>query len=179
MRVPAYFLSVSLQTYQSRALEPGVPVGGMVDHELGDHLQLSALGFLHETAEVLHGTEIGIDLAILGNVVAVVAARRGVERQQPERGDAEILQIVELVGQAGEVADAVVVAVGEGLDVQLVDDRVLEPQLVAVELGVGPDVGSDVHGRTFTRGSGTAARGPAAGRCASGPRPIRGCAARR
>ena len=113
-------------------------IRGVVDDELGDHPQLSPLGLLHEAAEILHRAEIGIDVAVVGNVVAVVAPRRWIERQQPQRGDAEILEIVQLAGQAGEIADAVVVAVGERLDVKLIDDRVLEPELVALDSGVRP-----------------------------------------
>ena len=69
-----------------------------------------------------------MDALVVGDVVAVVAQRRGVEGQEPERVDAEPLQVVELLGQAGKVADAVVVAVEEGADVHLVDDRVLVPE---------------------------------------------------
>src|SRR6185369_1543615 len=47
--------------------------------------------------------------------------------------DAERLQIVELLQQAREVPDAVVVAVVERLDGQLVDDRVLVPERVVGE----------------------------------------------
>ena len=112
-------------------------VGGVVDDELGDDAQAAPLGFRDEAAEILHRAEIGIDVAVVGDVVAVVAAGRGIERQQPERGDAEILQIVELLGQPGEIADAVIVAVDERLDVQLVDDGVLVPELVAGSTTVG------------------------------------------
>ena len=49
------------------------------------------------------------------------------------RRDAEVLQVVELLRQAAEVADAVAVAVVEGADVDLVDDRVLVPERVVVE----------------------------------------------
>ena len=114
----------------------------------------------------------GLMLAVVGDVVAVVAAGRGIERQQPQRGDAEVLQVVELLGQAGEVADAVVVAVGERLDVKLIDDRVLVPELVAGELGFGFDVGDNVHG-ALTPGSGRAGRDRGPDRCAAARRPIR------
>ena len=113
------------------ALEPVVLVGGVVDDELGDDPQAALLGFLDEAPEILHRPEIGIDVAIVGDVVAVVAAGRGVERQQPQRGDAEILQVAQLLGQPGEIADAVIVAVGKGLDVELIDDGILVPELVA------------------------------------------------
>ncbi len=60
----------------------------------------------------LHRAERRIDVAVVGDVVAVVAAGRRIERQEPQRGDAEVAQVIELLGQAGEVADAVAVAVG-------------------------------------------------------------------
>ena len=113
-------------------------VGRVVDYELGDDAQLSPLRLLHEAAEVLHGAEVGIDAAIVGNVVSVVAAGRGVERKQPERGDAEVLQIIELLGQPSKVANAVIIAVGKRLDVELIDDRILEPKLVLGKLRSRP-----------------------------------------
>ena len=81
----------------------------------------------HEAAEVAQRAVGRIDAAVVGDVVAVVAQRGGVERQDPDRIDAELLHVVELLHQPGEVADAVVVAVEEGFDVQLIDDRVLVP----------------------------------------------------
>ena len=113
-------------------------VGRVVDDEFGNDPQAALLGFLDEAAEILHRPEIGVDVAIIGDVVAVVAAGGGVERQQPQRGDAEILQIPQFLGQPGKVADAVIVAVGEGLDVELIDDRVLVPELVGDGLGGWP-----------------------------------------
>src|SRR3546814_8261888 len=47
---------------------------------------------------------------------------------QPDRVDAEFGDVVELVDEAGEIADAVAIAIAEALDVQLIDDRVLVPE---------------------------------------------------
>jgi len=69
---------------------------------------------------------------VIRDVVAVVFERRGEERQKPQARDPEAFEIVELLRQPGEVADAVVVAVKERFDVSLIDDRVLEPQGVFV-----------------------------------------------
>ena len=63
------------------ALEPVVLVGGMVDHQFGDDPQTAALRLDDEAPEILHRAEIAIDVAIVGDVVAVVAAGRGIERQ--------------------------------------------------------------------------------------------------
>ena len=140
IRVPWYFWSVSLQTYQLRALDFGSLRRARLNQSCWSEVWLMTssvmtrsprlLASCDEAPEILHRAEIGIDVAVVGDVVAVVAAGRGIERQQPQRGDAEILQIAELFGQPGKVADAVIVAVGEGLDVQLIDDGVLVPELV-------------------------------------------------
>jgi hypothetical protein len=66
-----------------------------------------------------------MDVVVVGDVVAVIASRRGVERQQPDGVDAEVLDVVEPLGKAAKVADAVLIAVVEGTDVDLVDDRIL------------------------------------------------------
>ena len=112
------------------ALEPGMLVRGMVDDQFRQDAQLAPVGFADEVPEIGHPAVFGIDRAIVGDVVAVVAQRRPIERQQPQRRDAQILQIIELAAEALKIADAVVIAVEEGLDVQLIDDRVLVPQRV-------------------------------------------------
>ena len=113
------------------ALEPAMLVGGVVDHQLGDDADAAIVAGAHQAAEVAHGAVGRMDAAILGDVVAVVLQRRRIERQHPQGGDAEVLQIVELLPHAFEVADPVIVGIVEGLDVRLVDQRVLEPQRVA------------------------------------------------
>src|SRR5262244_2418932 len=125
-------------------------VGRMIDDELGEYSQLPPLGLLHEAAEIGHGAEIGIDGAVVRNIVAVVTTGRGIERQQPKGCDAEILQIVKLFGQSCKIADAVVVAISKCLDMKLIDDRILEPKLVAFELRRHSDVSDHVHGKAFT-----------------------------
>lgn len=110
------------------ALEPRMLIRRVVDHELGDHPQPARVRLADEAAHVRERAVVGMHAAVVGDVVAVVAARRRIERQQPHRVDAELRDVVELRDQAGEIADAVVVGVEERLHVQLVDDRILVPQ---------------------------------------------------
>ena len=118
-----------------RALEPRMLVGGVVDHQLGDHPHAARMRRGDEALGVGQRAVVGMHAAIVGDVVAVVEARRGIERQQPDRVDAEIGDVVELGDQAGEIADAVVVGIEERLDVQLVDDRVLVPERIVGQRG--------------------------------------------
>ena len=102
-------------------------VGGMVDHQLGDHPHAARMRRGDEALDVGQRAVVRMDAAIVGDVVAVVQARRGIERQQPDRVHAKIGDVVELGDQARKVADAVVVGIKERLDVQLIDDCVLVP----------------------------------------------------
>ena len=80
-----------------------------------------------ETPEIPHGSVNGIDRAVVGDVVAVVAHRRGIERQQPDRRHPEAGDVIQPVDETGEIAHAVAVGIEERLDVKLVDDRVPIP----------------------------------------------------
>ena len=108
-------------------LEPRVLVGGVIEDDLGDHLHVPPVSLLHEAAEVAERPVVRVDARVVGDVVAVVTKRRRVEGEQPEGGHPELVEVVELVGEAPEVASAVAVGVGEGAHVQFVDDGVLVP----------------------------------------------------
>ena len=105
-------------------------IGGVVDHELRDDPKSAIVRGIHERQEVPSRAVARMNVVVVGDVVAVVAERRRIERLQPDRRDAERLDVVELLRQPAEVADAVVVAVEESADVQLIDDRVAVPERV-------------------------------------------------
>ncbi len=118
-------------------------VGRRVVHdEVGDHAHPALVRLLDELAEVVDRPVVGMDREEVRDVVAAVAERRLVHRQQPEAVDAEPLEVVELVDQAAEVARAVVVPVEEAADVDLVEDGALEPERIALEplLGHQPPI---------------------------------------
>ena len=81
-----------------------------------------------EHLETAHRAVGGADPGVIGDVVAVVLQGRGIEGQEPEDSDPEVLQIVELLGKPGKVADPISVAVVKGADVDLIDDRVFVPE---------------------------------------------------
>ncbi len=115
---------------KASSFEPGVLVAGVIDDELDHDLHAALVGGVEDSLEIVQGAVAGIDVDVVGDVVAVVSQRRGEEGEHPEAGDAEVLQVVEFGEQAGKVADAVGVGVHEGADVELVDDRVFVPEWV-------------------------------------------------
>ena len=108
-------------------------IGGVIDDQLGDDAQPAAVGVAQEITEVLEGAVTRIDGRVMGDIVAVVPQRRGIERKKPDRRDAEILKVIELLSQAAEIADAIGVAVVERPHVGLIDDRVFVPERVSVK----------------------------------------------
>ena len=109
-------------------------VGRRVVHdEVSDHADAVLVRLLDEDAEVLDRSVVGVDLVEVGDVVAAVSERRRIERQQPDAVDAEPLQVVELLRSPRKSPDAVVVRVEERARVDLVEDRRLEPERLALE----------------------------------------------
>ncbi len=127
---------------EPRSLEPLVLIGGVIDDELDEHAEAALVRRREEALEIVDRAVARMDRGVIGDVVAVVAQRGREAGQQPQAGDPEPLQVVELLDQAREVADAVVVAVEERLDGQLVDDGVLVPERVQRP----PSCGDRAHG---------------------------------
>jgi hypothetical protein len=68
-----------------------------------------------------------VDVARIGHVVAVVGHRRDHHRIEPDRVDAQRLEVLQLGGDPVEIADAVTVAVTERPGVHLIEKRARPP----------------------------------------------------
>ncbi len=105
----------------------------MVDHQLRDDAQSALVRRREKRLEIRQRSEVRIDVEIIRDVIAVVAHRRRVKGQQPERRYAEVLKVIEPIDQPAEVAHPVAAAVLKSLDVQFVDDRVFVPKRIGRE----------------------------------------------
>jgi len=85
----------------------------VVHDQVDDDPDAALVGSLDQLGELRHRAVLRGDRAVVGDVVAAVAQRRRVERQEPEAVDAEPAEVVELVDHAAQVADAVVGRVRE------------------------------------------------------------------
>ena len=80
--------------------------------------------------EVIQRAVARMHARIVGDVVAVVPQRRREERQQPEAGDAQVLEVVELLDQARKSPMPSALPSENDLTWQLVDDGVLVPERI-------------------------------------------------
>ena len=72
----------------------------------------------------------------VGNVIAAIAQRRSVHRQQPETINAEVADVTELFDQAGKITDAVGVGIIKAANIKFVKYCMLVPERIVRE-GVG------------------------------------------
>jgi hypothetical protein len=107
----------------------------VVEHQLGDHAHPALMGGVEEALEVLARAVVFVDVGVVGDVVPAVLERRRVERQQPQRRDPEVAEVIEALDHPVDVANAVIGRILERANVQLVDDRVFEPQRIVGKLG--------------------------------------------
>ena len=112
-------------------------VAGVVDDQVHDHADAALMRLRDELSDVVDGSVVGKYRPVVGDVVATVAQRALLERQQPDAVDAEPLEVLELGDQTREVADTVVVPVIEGANGQLVEHRFLKPERILNGLGAG------------------------------------------
>jgi hypothetical protein len=84
----------------ARGLKPGMLVGSVVDDQFGDDFKAPRVRLANEGPKVGQRAVIGMDVLVIGNVVAVIAHGRGIERHQPQRIHPQILEIIEPLDQA-------------------------------------------------------------------------------
>ena len=116
----------------SRLLKPGMLIRGVIQDHFDDDPDAPLVGRVEKLPEILQCSVAGMDGVVIGDVVAVVAQRRGEEGHEPNRVDPQFLKVVELCFKPLEIADAISVAVMESADVDLIDERVLVPEHIPV-----------------------------------------------
>ena len=108
----------------------------------------------HQRVEILHRAEQRIDAGIIGDVVAEIGHRRGKDRRQPDRVDAERLQIGQPLDDAGDVADAVGIGILKRARIDLIENAVPPPGYCRPD----PSWQSPLAYRAARANAGTAAR---------------------
>ncbi len=99
----------------------------VIDDQLDQDFDLSRVRRFDERAKVVEPPVARMNVPVVRDVVPIVFERRREEGQEPQAGDAEALQIIELLGESRKIADAVLIAVVKRFHMRLVNDRVPVP----------------------------------------------------
>ncbi len=84
-------------------------VGGVVEDHVQHDADVVLLRLGDEAVHVGEGAVLRVDGGVVGDVVAEIDLGRGVHGSDPDGVDAEVLEVVEALGDAVQVADAVAV----------------------------------------------------------------------
>ena len=96
---------------------------GVVGHQVDDDPQAVRMRLRDQCLALVQGAEHRVDVAVVGDVVARIGLRRGIERAQPDRVDTQLRQVRQLRPNAVQIADAVAVGIGKAPRIDLVDHR--------------------------------------------------------
>ena len=105
-------------------------IGGMINDQLGDDPQSALMRGVEKRLKIFERSVVRVDVEIIGDVVAVVAQWRWIKGQEPDGGDAELLEIIEFLDQPPKIANPIAVAVMKCFDMQLINDRVFVPKRI-------------------------------------------------
>lgn len=103
-------------------------VRSVIGHKIEQNLKPATMGLREQIVEIVKAAEARIDAAIVGNVVAVISHRRGIDGRDPDRRDAQLNQIVEPPLDPLEVTYAVAIRILKRARVDLVDYARLPPE---------------------------------------------------
>src|SRR4051812_49371542 len=92
-----------------------------------DELEPEVVRALDQLVKVGERSEHRVDAAIIGDVIAKVAHRRGEEGRKPDGVHSQARDVIEPFRNSGQVTDPVAVRVGKAARVDLVDGRALPP----------------------------------------------------
>ena len=107
--------------------EKRVLIGRMRQHLIYDDLQAQIMRLAKQGVKIRHGPEQGVDAAVVGHIIAHVPHRRGKNRRQPDRIDAQIGDIRQTAEDPRQIADAVTIAVLKRARIDLIGDTAAPP----------------------------------------------------
>jgi hypothetical protein len=126
-----WYLALDLTTFRRRErVSPNIPIGFWVvraGSRLKNNVQAAFIRFCQERIKVVESAIFRCDVKIIRDVIAAVPVRRGEVRRKPNGIHTEISQVIEFLGYAYEITDAIAVSVGKGARIDLIEDSGLPP----------------------------------------------------
>src|SRR5215467_5405997 len=102
-------------------------VGGVIEHEVHNHAYPPFMCLVEKFSKIFQCPVVWRYGPVICDIVPVITQRGGKEGKQPEAVHAKPFEIVQLADKPAKIPDPIVIAVMKGLDVKLIEDRVLEP----------------------------------------------------
>ena len=83
--------------------------GDYFDKRIHDDMDATLFRFGQKLVHVRHGAETGVDIVVVGDVIALIRQRGAVNGRKPDDLHAQLLQVIQFLYDAPEISDAVAV----------------------------------------------------------------------
>src|SRR5207248_2642878 len=107
--------------------EPLVLVGSVVHYKIKNDADTAHLRLALHAVKIFQRAVHGIDVLVVRDIVAKIHLWRREAGRDPDGVYAKLLQIIELGGDAVQIADSIVVTVRESARINFVEDGMLPP----------------------------------------------------
>ena len=129
-RIPPYvIITVGIVFSFSAFQKPWVFVRGVVDDQIQNHLQAKVMCLVQHFPELFQVAVIRVDVFVIGNVITEVRVRRRINRTEPYAVHSEGLYIFQLVVNAVQIPDPIIVTVAKTAYPDLIDRHTPEIKL--------------------------------------------------
>ena len=126
-RAPVVIVAVGVIPALAAFLEPLVLIRGVVYDKIHENAHAALVRSVEDLLEHLEVAEVGVNIFVVGYVIAVVGVRGGIQRREPYAVNIQRGNVVKLRQNAPQVAYAVAVAVAEAAAPYLIHRHFLIP----------------------------------------------------
>ena len=102
------------------SFEPFVLVGGVVDYKVHYYGDAARLCLGEKLVKVSHSAELGLNIPVVGDVVAVIVVGAFVDGGKPDNVYSKLREVIKLRDYASDISNTVSVGVSEGARVYLI-----------------------------------------------------------
>ena len=104
----------------------------MVYDQIHDHSDSPLMAAIAECDEIIERTVHRIDRLVIRDIIAIVIARRLIDRGKPDSIHAERCYVIKAADDTFEITNAITIGIREASWIYLIDHKILEPVLASL-----------------------------------------------
>ena len=102
-------------------------IGGVVGHKVQDDLEIALVCLLKQDVEIVKSSEEWMHIGIIADIIAKISHGRRIDGREPESVNTEPAQIIQFVGDSGEIPYPIAIAIEKTPWVDLINHTRLPP----------------------------------------------------
>ena len=109
-------------------LKPLMFVRAMVDYQIHEKIHVPLAGFCNKLFHLFHGSEPGVNVIIIRNIVPLICQRRAVNRRNPDNIHSQLLQIIQFTDNPSQISYPISIGIQETFGINLICYLIMPPR---------------------------------------------------